>query len=129
MGAAAVVMGDQVTGQCAGHQIPGPVGSPIPGPPLPFAAPLLQGLASTVTIGGKPAAVKGSSGTNTPPHVGLHPSDSKFAPNLQEAQVVAGSSSVTFDGKAAAYSGCSVTACLAAAPRLTGSATTVTVAT
>ena len=128
MGAPAVVLGDKVMGVCAGHQIPSPTGAPVPGPPMPLQAPLLQGLATTVTIGGKPAAVRGSSGYNTPPHVGLHPSDPKLVPTTQEAQVVAGSSTVTFDGKAAAYSGCSVTGCLASSAQVVGTGATVLVA-
>ena len=75
MGAPAVVMGDRITGLCPNHLIPGPLGAPVPSPPLPFSAPLLLGLVSTVLIGGKPAAVMNSSGLNTPPHVGLHPAD------------------------------------------------------
>lgn len=125
MGGPAVVAGDKIMGMCAGHQIPGPLGAPMPGPPMPVSAPLTMGLATTVTIGGVPAAVRGSSGYNTPPHVGLHPSDPKMAPPTQEAQVVAGSSSVTFDGQAAAYSGCTVSACMAASPQVVGTGTTV----
>lgn len=127
MGQPAVVAGDQVTGTCAGHQIPGPAGAPVPGPPMPFAAMLTTGLATTVTIGGQPAAVVGSKGLNSTPHPGLHPSDPKLVPAQQEAQIVAGSATVTFDGLAAAYSTCRATACLAPAPVVTGTAATVLV--
>ena len=127
MGGPAVVAGDKIIGICAGHQIPGPVGSPIPGPPLPFSAPLTLSLASTVFVAGKPAAVEGSSGYNLPPHVGLHPSDQKFAPPTQEGKVSTGSSSVLFDGKAAAYTGCTVTGCLTAGPQVVGTGATVIV--
>lgn len=128
MGAPAVVMGDKIMGMCAGHQIPTPTGAPTPGPPMPLQVPLLQGLATTVTIGGKPAAVQGSNGYNTPPHVGLHPSDPKLVPTTQDGRVVTGSSTVTFDGKAAAWTGCPVMGCLAASAQVTGTGTTVLVA-
>ena len=41
-----LVMGDKIQGQCAIHQVPNPAtGAPQPSPaPLPFSAPLLQGL-------------------------------------------------------------------------------------
>jgi len=127
MGQPAVVAGDQVQGQCVGHQIPSPVGAPMPAPPLPFQAPLTVGLSTSVFVAGTPFAVVGSKGYNLPPHVGLHPSDPKMAPPLQEAQVVMGSSSVLVEGKAAAYTGCTVTGCLARAPMVNGSGSSVLV--
>src|SRR4029079_4401338 len=91
-----LVMGDKIQGQCAIHQIPNPAsGAPQPSPaPLPFSAPLLTGLAPTVTIGGKAVAVLGSSGYNTPPHVGLHPADPFMVPTTQIGQVIVGSTTV-----------------------------------
>ncbi len=127
MGQPAVVANDQVSGLCAGHQIPGPGGAPVPGPPMPFGAMLTTGLATTVTIGGRYAAVAGSRGTNTTPHPGLHPSDPKLVPLQQEAEIVAGSSTVTFDGKAAAHTGCRATACMSPSPVVTGTGATVLV--
>lgn len=127
MGQPAVVANDQVTSMCAGHQIIGPTGSPVPAPPMPFQAVLTTGLATTVLVGGLPAAVVGSTGLNTTPHPGLHASDPKLLPTTQEAEIVAGSTTVSFDGKAAAYSGCRATACLAAAPVVLGTAATVLV--
>ena len=41
-----------------------------------------------MTIGGKAVAVMGSSGLNTPPHVGLHPSDPSMVPATQEGKVL-----------------------------------------
>jgi len=120
-----VKAGDKVQGLCVGHQIPGPVGSPIPGPPMPVSAPLTLNLASSVLVGGSPAVVEGSKGYNLPPHVGLHPSDQKFAPTMQEASISSGSSTVLIEGKGAAYTGCTVTACMASAPMVTGTASTV----
>ena len=112
MPAPAIVMGDKVTGICAVHQIPGPVGNPQPGPPMPFSAPLTLGLCSTVLIGGKPAAVLGVSGTNTPPHVGLHPADPFMAPPVQIGRVVSGSPTVMFEGKPAVNASASATMCM-----------------
>ena len=83
MGRPAAVQGDKVTGMCAGHQIPGALGAPQPAPPLPFSAPLTDGLARSVLIGGKRAAVAGSSGRNSPPHAGLHASDPNQLPERQ----------------------------------------------
>lgn len=101
--APAVVMGDRVTGICPIHQIPGPpVGNPTPGPPMPFSAPLTLNLATTVLIGGKPAAVMGSQGMNTPPHVGLHATDPFMVPAMQIGRVLSGSATVLFNNRPAA---------------------------
>ena len=128
MGQPAVVANDRIVGTCATHLVPSPTGAPMPSPaPLPFSAPLDTGLATTVKIGGKFAAVQGSSGVNKPGHPGLHASDPFMVASSQQGRVVTGSSSVTFDGKPAAYSGCQVTACVAPA-QVAGTAATVTVA-
>jgi uncharacterized Zn-binding protein involved in type VI secretion len=125
MGQPAVVLGDKITGICALHQIPSPVGSPMPAPPMPFSAPLTLGLATKVMIGNKPAAVQGSSGFNTPPHVGLHPSDPYMVPTMQEGKVMMGSATVLIEGKGAAYMGCTVTQCASVPSQVIGSAVTV----
>jgi len=126
MGTAAAVMGDKITATCSGHQVPNPAtGAPQPAPPMPFSAPLTQGLASTVLIGNKPAAVAGSSGLNIPPHVGLHPSDPFLAPSAQQGTVAAGSGTVMFDGQPAAKTGVSCTVCFGAPGQLAGTAATV----
>jgi len=112
MGAPAIVMGDKVTGQCPIHMIPNPAtGAPQPAPPMPFSAPLTMNLANTVMIDGKPAAVAGSQGMNTPPHVGLHPSDPYMAPPTQMGQVVVGSTTVMFENKPAATAQSTCTCC------------------
>ena len=103
MGAPAIVMGDKITGQCPIHMIPNPAtGAPQPAPPMPFSAPLTLNLSTTVMIDGKFAAVVGAQGVNTPPHVGLHPSDPFMAPPTQMGQVLQGSPTVLIDGKPAA---------------------------
>jgi len=103
MGDPAAVMGDQITAVCSAHLIPNPAtGAPQPSPPLPFSAPITLGTVATVLIGGQPAAVVGSSGLCTPPHVGLHPADPYMAPPTEVGQVVMGSATVMIGGLGAA---------------------------
>jgi uncharacterized Zn-binding protein involved in type VI secretion len=125
-----LVMGDTIEGQCGAHQVPNPSsGAPQPSPsPLPFKAPLLLGLEPTVTIGGKAVAVVGSNGLNTPPHVGLHPSDTAFAPPLQKGNVASGSPTVTAGGKPIATTSSQVTMCMQAPGEPKSSVGDVTVA-
>ena len=112
MGQPAIVQGDQITGQCAIHLIPNPAtGAPQPSPPLPFSAPLTMGLATQTMIGGKPAAVVGSQGMNTPPHVGLHPSDPFMVPTTEIGQIMQGSATVLIEGKPAATASSTCTCC------------------
>ena len=127
MGAPAAVMNDRVMGSCAIHQIPNPTsGAPQPGPPMPFSAPLLQGLEQTVMIAGKPAAVVGSSGYNTPPHVGLHATDPFMVPTMQVGRVVSGSTTVLAGGKPLATAQSNATCC-ATPGQIAATATTVIV--
>ncbi len=126
MSVPAAVMGDKITGLCAIHQIPNPAsGAPQPGPPMPFSAPLVQGLATKVLIAGKPAAVAGSSGYNTPPHVGLHPADPFMVPTQQVGTVMVGSATVLIEGKPAAKTGSACTTCAGLPGQLVGTAATV----
>jgi uncharacterized Zn-binding protein involved in type VI secretion len=126
MGVPAAVLGDQVSANCPGHLIPNPAtGAPQPSPPIPFTAPLSQGLSTSVLICGKPAAVAGSAGSNVPPHVGLHPSDPFFPPAAQTATVSGGSASVLIGGAPAARSGAPATVCGGLPGQLTGSAVSV----
>jgi uncharacterized Zn-binding protein involved in type VI secretion len=107
-----IVQGDQVQATCAIHMIPNPAtGAPQPSPPLPFSAPLTTGLSTNVTIGGKPAAILGSGGLNTPPHVGLHPADPFMIPNLQQALIMTGSPTVLVGGVPAATTDSQATCC------------------
>ncbi len=126
MGGPAAVMGDRIVGVCAIHLIPNPAsGAPQPGPPLPFSAPVIQNVATTVLVGGKPAVVVGSTGYNTPPHVGLHPSDPFMVPTNQVGSVVAGSTTVLVENKPAARTGSACTMCAGAPGQLVGTAATV----
>jgi uncharacterized Zn-binding protein involved in type VI secretion len=100
MGTPALVLGDRITGICPNHLIPSATGTQ-PAGPLPFSAPLTMGLVNTVIIGGKAAAVMGSSGVNTPPHPGIV--DGAFvSPSAQVGRIASGSSSVLIGGKPAA---------------------------
>jgi uncharacterized Zn-binding protein involved in type VI secretion len=129
MGTAAAVQGDRIMATCAGHQVPNPSsGAPQPGPPFPFSAPLLLGLEATVLIDGKPAAVVGSNGVNTPPHVGLHVSDPHAVPLAQKGTVTQGSPTVLVGGKPAARTGSAGTVCLGAPGTVTGTAVKVLIA-
>jgi uncharacterized Zn-binding protein involved in type VI secretion len=124
MGEAAVVRFDRITGTCPGHLVPGPAGAAVPGPPMPFSAPLTQGLSTSVRLQGEFAAIVGSSGSNSPPHVGLHASDPWFAPPAQQGRVTGGSSTVLIENTPAAKTG-SPCSCCTAPGQLAGSAVTV----
>ena len=112
MGAPAIVLGDQITGQCPIHIIPNPAtGIPQPSPPLPFSAPITIGVCPTVMIESKPAAVVGCTGYNVPPHVGLFPADPFMVPTMQIGTILSGSLTVLFGGQPAATAESSCTCC------------------
>lgn len=111
MGTPAAVAGDRITGLCPDHLIPGPLGIPVPSPPLPFSAPVLLGIVPTVLIAGKPCVTATCSGFNLPPHVGLHPADPRMAPPAQIGRVLVGSPTVLAGGKPLARLGSAVTCC------------------
>jgi uncharacterized Zn-binding protein involved in type VI secretion len=83
--------------------IPSP-GGPIPTPlPHPFVGQLDGGLSSDVNIEGKPAAVQGSTATNTPSHI---PQGGSFQkPPRDQATIQLGSGTVFINGKPAARNG------------------------
>jgi uncharacterized Zn-binding protein involved in type VI secretion len=89
--------------------IPSP-GGPIPTPlPHPFTGKLDGALSQDVNIEGKPAAVQGSTATNTPAHV---PQGGPFQkPPADKATVQLGSSTVLINGKPAARSGDTAMTC------------------
>ena len=125
MTAPVAVQGDRITGICNGHQIPGGTGNPVPAPPLPFSSPLTAGLATSVTVGGTPAAVVGSGGTCDPGHTGLHGSDPFLSGPSQRGAVVSGSSTVFFDGQPAATATSNCTMCMGPASALVTTQSTV----
>lgn len=126
MGTPAAVLGDKIIHTCPLHQIPNPSsGAPQPAPPFPFSSPLTMQLATKTLITGKPAAIQGSWGLNTPPHVGLHPADPHMAPPTQKGTVTVGSGSVLIEGKPAAKTGSTSIVCHGQQGQLIGTASTV----
>ncbi|WP_437536844.1 PAAR domain-containing protein [Sorangium sp. So ce726] len=70
---------------------------------LPFNGILDGALCATVFIDGTPAAVVGSTATNTPPHI---PIGGEFAVEPSNVgEIVSGSGTVLFEGRPAARSG------------------------
>lgn len=120
MGAPAAVMNDRITGTCT-HLVPTPGGPPAP-TPMPFSGPLVEGLATTVLVAGKPAAVIGSAAYCVPPHVGI--SDPFTAPPMQRGAVLDGSTTVLIGGAPAARTGSNCKTCTGTGT-LAGSAATV----
>jgi uncharacterized Zn-binding protein involved in type VI secretion len=104
MGQPAAKQGDQVMATDI-HivMIPSP-GGPIPTPlPHPFTGMLDGSLSADVNIQGKPAAVQGSTATNTPSHI---PQGGPFQkPPTNRATVQGGSGTVMINGKPAARNG------------------------
>ena len=101
MGQPAAKQGDQVVASDI-HivMIPSP-GGPVPTPlPSPFMGIIDGSLSSDVKIGGMPAAVQGSTATNTPSHI---PQGGPFqVPPKNQATIQLGSSTVLINGKPAA---------------------------
>jgi len=89
--------------------IPSP-GGPVPTPlPHPFVGTLDGGLSGDVNVEGKPAAVQGSTATNTPAHI---PQGGPFQkPPANKATVQLGSGTVFINGKPAARNGDTALTC------------------
>lgn len=89
--------------------IPSP-GGPVPTPlPHPFVGQLDGSLSGDVNVEGKPAAVQGSTATNTPSHI---PQGGPFQkPPSNKGTVQLGSTTVLINGKPAARNGDKVTTC------------------
>lgn len=104
MGQPAAKQGDQVMATDT-HviMIPSPSGA-VPTPlPHPFNGLLDGSLSSDVNVEGKPAAVQGSTATNTPSHI---PQGGPFQkPPSNRATVQLGSGTVFINGKPAARNG------------------------
>jgi uncharacterized Zn-binding protein involved in type VI secretion len=91
--------------------VPSP-GGPVPTPmPHPFSGTLSGGLSTSVKIGGKAAAVVGSTATNTPPHIPANPAAPFQKPPANKGTVQLGSLTVKINGKAAARNGDTVMTC------------------
>ena len=121
MGAPAALLGDPVTGACPLHLIIGPLGVPTPTSGLPFNAPLLTGCSLKTTINGRPIVLVGATGINTPPHIGLHPTDPFMVPTQQLGVVVGSLALTTVEGLPVATSGAPCTTCAGTPGVLVGS--------
>ena len=111
MGLPAAKQGDTITAVDI-HiiMIPAPPGPPVPTPlPHPFNGIIDGSLSTDVKIGGMPAAVVGSTATNTPPHI---PQGGPFQkPPTNRATIQMGSTTVMINGKPAARSGDTAMTC------------------
>jgi uncharacterized Zn-binding protein involved in type VI secretion len=100
----AAKQGDQITALDT-HiiMIPSPSGA-VPTPlPHPFNGIIDGNLSSDVQIMGMPAAIQGSTATNTPPHI---PQGGPFQrPPSNRGQIITGSATVLINGKPAARMG------------------------
>lgn len=110
MGMPAAKQGDRVIATDIHiEQVPSP-GGPVPTPlPNPFSGLLDGGLSADVNVEGKPAAVMGSTATNTPAHVFKAGPFQK--PPGNRATVISGSATVLINGKPAARNGDTALTC------------------
>ena len=110
MGQPAAKQGDQVMATDI-HivMIPSP-GGPVPTPlPHPFTGMLDGGLSQNVNVQGMPAAMQGSTATNTPSHI---PQGGPFqSPPKNQGTIQMGSGTVNVNGKALARNGDTCTTC------------------
>ena len=104
MGQPAAKQGDQVMATDTHIIMISTPGGPVPTPlPHPFTGMLDGSLSSDVNVEGKPAAVQGSTATNSPAHV---PQGGPFQkPPSNRATVQMGSGTVFINGKPAARNG------------------------
>jgi uncharacterized Zn-binding protein involved in type VI secretion len=81
--------------------------------PLPhaFAGKIDGGTISSVKIGGQPAAVVGSTATNSPSHIPTPPGTTFQKPPSNKATIQTGSATVKIGGKQAARAGDTATTC------------------
>ena len=106
MGQPAAKANDQVMATDT-HIVMVPAGPALVPTPLPhpFVGMIDGGLVSTVKIAGQPAAVVGSTASNSPSHIPTPPGVSFQKPPANKAAIQAGSATVTIGGKAAARNG------------------------
>ena len=104
MGQPAAKQGDQVLATDIHIELVPSPGGPVPTPlPNPFAGSIDGGLSGDVNVEGKPAAVLGSTATNTPSHI---PKSGPFQkPPSNQATILQGSPTVFINGKPAARNG------------------------
>lgn len=91
--------------------VPSP-GGPVPTPlPHPFSGPINGGTVASVKIGGRAAAVEGSTAANQPAHIATPPGTTFQKPPANQGTVASGSATVRIGGKAAARAGDPVRTC------------------
>ena len=112
MGQPAAKQGDQVVGTDI-HIVLVPAGpSLVPTPlPHPFTGKLTSGLASSVQVEGKPAAVVGSTAQHATGHLPTPPGTSFQKPPSNQGTVQMGSATVLVEGKGMARAGDTVLTC------------------
>ena len=110
MGQPAAKQGDKVVATDLHIEMVPTPGGPVPTPlPNPFNGSLDGGLSNDVNIEGKPAAVMGSTATNSPAHL---PKSGPFQkPPSNRATIIAGSGTVLVNGKPAARNGDTALTC------------------
>jgi len=102
MGPPAARQGDRITAVDT-HLIQPPGTAPPVPVPHPFNGIIDSGVSHNVTIGGAFAATVDSTATNTPPHIPI--GGTFVAPPTNKATIIAGSTTVTINGKPAARAG------------------------
>lgn len=109
MGQPAAKQGDQISAVDT-HIVLIPGTPPVPTPlPHPFMGIIDGGLSANVKIQGMPAAVLGSTATNTPPHI---PQGGPFQkPPSNKGTIIKGSATVLINNKPAARNGDTAMTC------------------
>jgi uncharacterized Zn-binding protein involved in type VI secretion len=87
-------------------------GGPVPTPlPHPFSGRIQSAVATTVLVGGKPAATLDSVAVNAPPHIPTPPGTMFQRPPANQGTVTMASTTVLAGGKGLARVGDQVTTC------------------
>ncbi len=112
MGQPAAKQGDQITGTDI-HivLVPSASGSTPASLPHPFLGLLDGSLSHNVNIMHRPAAIVGSTATNSPPHIPTPPGVSFQIPPTNQGRVTSGSGTVMINGRPAARNGDSAQTC------------------
>ena len=110
MGLPAAKQGDRIVATDIHIEMMPSPGGPVPTPlPNPFMGDLSGDLSSDVNIEGKPAAVVGSTATNSPSHIFKSGPFQKQP--TDQGKIMVGSSTVFINGKAAARNGDTAMTC------------------
>jgi uncharacterized Zn-binding protein involved in type VI secretion len=112
MGKPAAKANDQITSVDTHIVLVPSANGTVPTPlPHAFAGKIDGGTISSVKIGGQPAAVVGSTATNTPSHIATPPGTTFQKPPSNKATIQTGSATVKIGGKQAARAGDTATTC------------------